>query len=81
MTGEVVIPKKRYVEELFNTFDVDQDQSISFHEYLLRYSVIDFSSMSTSNCQDGSNTLMEFSMMKKYPELSWKRSEKDLERS
>ena len=32
LTGEIVLPKKKYVEELFNLFDVDQDQTITFSE-------------------------------------------------
>ena len=32
LTGEIVTPKRRYIEELFNTFDVDQDQAITFNE-------------------------------------------------
>jgi hypothetical protein len=32
LTGEIVTPRRRYMEELFNTFDVDQDQTITFRE-------------------------------------------------
>ena len=32
LTGEIVTPKRKYIEELFNTFDVDQDQAITFSE-------------------------------------------------
>ena len=32
LTGEIVTPKRKYIEELFHTFDVDQDQSITFQE-------------------------------------------------
>ena len=32
LTGEIVQPKKKYIEELFSILDVDQDEVITFQE-------------------------------------------------
>jgi Ca2+-binding EF-hand superfamily protein len=32
LTGEIIAPKKKYIEELFNIFDIDQDELITFQE-------------------------------------------------
>lgn len=56
LTGEIVTPKRRYIEELFNTFDVDQDQVITFNEYLSAHTATASSSTSTSSSSAGSST-------------------------
>lgn len=66
LTGEIVMPKRKYVQELFNTFDVDQDQSITFHEYFNSYTVIVYFSMSVCSFRGGLSILMDWTMTSRY---------------
>lgn len=56
LTGEIVTPRRRYIEELFNTFDVDQDQVITFNEYPFPHPATASSSTNTSSSSAGSST-------------------------
>ena len=35
LTGEIVQPKRKYIEEMFTILDVDQDEAITFQEYFI----------------------------------------------
>ena len=67
------MPKKKYIEELFNTFDVDQDQTITFSEYFKSYVVIVCFLMNTFSWQVGLNILMVLIMTNKCQELNLKK--------
>lgn len=81
LTGEIVKPKRKYIEELFNTLDVDQDETITFHEYALCYVAIDCSSIRNWSFLDGFSILIRSSIINKFPRMNSRRLERSYGRN